>query len=251
MINQGDIASENLVRDLLDDLAQVRSSVQKELTLGLGQVADELDNPDRLFECGWSWGVVDGAPKIDSIEDVGEQPEGTAAARPYMYFTVVALDGIQDLFSERTRILGLLTEEQQRLATALQLRWDLTRQFWAKIATFGSGRRWPMEDLPWTTSDGDESDYYSLLLDLDRHRGRRRRAVAERRLRAGRPPARGAGRPRPDHPQADHGRPGGRAAHPGHAAAAVRQREGSRGPAAAVDGLQLRLAGAQATASGG
>jgi hypothetical protein len=164
MINQGNIAPENLVRDLLADLAQVRSSVQKELTLGLGQVADELDNPDRLFECGWSWGVVDGAPKINSVEDVGEQPEGTAAARPYMYFTVVALDGIQDLFSERTRILGLLTEEQQRLATALQLRWDLTRQFWAKIATFGAGRRWPMEDLPWITSDGDESDYYSLLL---------------------------------------------------------------------------------------
>ena len=150
MINQGNIAPENLVRDLLADLAQVRSSVQKELTLGLGQVADELDNPDRLFECGWSWGVVDGAPKINSIEDVGEQPEGTAAARPYMYFTVVALDGIQDVFSERTRILGLLTEEQQRLATALQLRWDLTRQFWAKIATFGADRRWPMEDLPWT-----------------------------------------------------------------------------------------------------
>jgi hypothetical protein len=164
MINQGNIASENLVHDLLADLAQVRSSVQKELTLGLGQVADELDNPGRLFECGWSWGVVDGAPEISSTEDVGDQPAGMAAARPYMYFTVVALDGIQDLFSERTRILGLLNEEQQRLATALQLRWDLTRQFWAKIATFGGSRRWPMEDLPWTTSDGDENDYYSLLL---------------------------------------------------------------------------------------
>jgi hypothetical protein len=76
---------------------------------------------------------------------------------------VVALDGIQDLFSERTRILGLLDEEQQRLARALQLRWDLTRQFWAKVATFGSGR-WPLEDLPWITTDGRESDYYSLLL---------------------------------------------------------------------------------------
>ena len=87
-------------------------------------------------------------------EDVGEQPVGVADARPYLYFTVVALDGIQDLFSERTRILGLLNEEQQRLARALQLRWDLTRQFWAKIATFGGGGRWPIEDLPWTTTDG-------------------------------------------------------------------------------------------------
>jgi len=76
---------------------------------------------------------------------------------------VVALDGIQDLFSERTRILGLLDDEQQRLARALQLRWDLTRQFWAKVATFGDGR-WPLEDLPWVTTDGRESDYYSVLL---------------------------------------------------------------------------------------
>jgi hypothetical protein len=164
MINQGNIASENLVHDLLEDLAEVRASLQKELTLGLGQVADELENPWRLFECGWSWGVVDGAPKIDSADDIGDQSVGTADARPYLYFTVVALDGIQDLFSERTRILGLLSEEQQRLARALQLRWDLTRQFWAAIATFGAGRRWPMEDLPWTTSDGSESDYYTLLL---------------------------------------------------------------------------------------
>jgi hypothetical protein len=164
MINQGNLASEDLVHDLLNDLAEVRSSLQKELTLGLGQVADELENEERLFECGWSWGVVDGAPEVVSTDDVGDEPAGTAEARPNLYFTVVALDGIQDLFSERTRILGLLSSEQQRLANALQLRWDLTRQFWAKIATFGTGRRWPMEDLPWTTSDGAESDYYSLLL---------------------------------------------------------------------------------------
>jgi hypothetical protein len=164
MINQGNVTSENLVHDLLEDLAEVRAGLQKELTFGLGQVADELENPGRLFECGWSWGVVDGAPAVDTPDDVGDQPVGTAEARPNLYFTVVALDGIQDLFSERTRILGLLSEEQQRLANALQLRWDLTRQFWAKIATFGGGRRWPMEDLPWTTSDGSESDYYSLLL---------------------------------------------------------------------------------------
>jgi hypothetical protein len=164
MINQGNIASENLVHELLEDLAEVRATLEKELTIGLGQVTDELENPGRLFECGWSWGVVDGAPEVNSAEDVGEQPVGTADARPYLYFTVVALDGIQDLFSERTRILGLLSEEQQRLASALQLRWDLTRQFWAKIATFGTGRRWPIEDLPWTTSDGAESDYNALLL---------------------------------------------------------------------------------------
>ena len=163
MINQTGAATEILVRNLLRELAEIRAGLRQELTIGLGQVAEELDNRGRLFECGWSWGIVDGAPEIPYASDIGQQPVGVAEARPYLYFTSVALDGIQDLFSERTRILGLLNEEQQRLARALQLRWDLTRQFWAKVATFGGGR-WPLEDLPWTTTDGLESDYYSVLL---------------------------------------------------------------------------------------
>jgi hypothetical protein len=163
MINQTGVANEVLVSGLLQDLAEIRAGLQQELTIGSGQVAEELANRGRLFECGWSWGVVDGAPEISYATNVGHQPVGVAEARPYLYFTVVALDGIQDLFSERTRILGLLDEEQQRLARALQLRFDLTRRFWAKVATFGAGR-WPLEDLPWRTSDGRESDYYSVLL---------------------------------------------------------------------------------------
>jgi hypothetical protein len=163
MINQTGVASDILVRNLLQDLAEIRAGLRQELTIGLGQVAEELDNRGRLFECGWSWGIVDGAPEIPSVASIGQQAVGVAEARPYLYFTVVALDGIQDLFSERTRILGLLNEEQQRLARALQLRWDLTRRFWARVATFGTGQ-WPLEDLPWRTSDGRESDYYSVLL---------------------------------------------------------------------------------------
>jgi hypothetical protein len=163
MINQTGAATEILVRHLLRELAEIRAGLQQELTIGLGQVAEELDNSGRLFECGWSWGIVDGAPEIPYATGIGQQPAGVAEARPYLYFTVLALDGIQDLFSERTRVLGLLNEEQQRLSRALQLRWDLTRQFWAKIATFGPGK-WPLEDLPWTTTDGRESDYYSVLL---------------------------------------------------------------------------------------
>jgi hypothetical protein len=163
MINQTGVATEVLVRNLLDELAEIRAGLRQEVTIGSGQVAEELDNRGRLFECGWSWGVVDGAPEISYATNIGTQPAGVAEARPYLYFTVVALDGIQDLFTERTRILGLLNEEQQRLARALQLRWELTRQFWAKVATFGSGR-WPLEDLPWITTDGLESDYYSVLL---------------------------------------------------------------------------------------
>jgi hypothetical protein len=104
-------------------------------------VAGGLENRGRLFECGWSWGVVDGAPEVPHASDIGAQPTGVAEARPYLYFTGVALDGIQDLFNERTRILGLLDEEQRRLAQSLQLGWDLTLQFWAKIATFGPGQQ--------------------------------------------------------------------------------------------------------------
>jgi hypothetical protein len=163
MLNQTGGATEILVDTLLRELDEIRAGLRQEVTIGAGQMADELDNRGRLFECGWSWGVIDGAPEIEYATDIGPQPAGVAEARPYLYFTVVALDGIQDLFSERTRILGLLDEEQQRLARALQLRWDLTRQFWARVATFGTGR-WPLEDLPWRTNDGRESDYYSVLL---------------------------------------------------------------------------------------
>jgi hypothetical protein len=163
MLNQSGVATEILVHNLLDELAQIRAALRQELTIGIGQLGEELENRGRLFECGWSWGVVDGAPEVAYASDIGPQPAGVAEARPYLYCTVVALDGIQDLFSSRTRTLGLLNEEQQRLARALQLRWELTRQFWATVATFG-GDRWPLEDLPWRTTDGRESDYYSVLL---------------------------------------------------------------------------------------
>lgn len=136
----------------------------REATLGLSpNLTDALENENMLFECGWSWGVVADAPVVGTTEQVGEQVGGVALGAPYLYFTVVALDGISDLFSDRTRILGLLNEEQQRLAQALQLRWDLARDYWSAVARFGAGR-WPLEDIPWRTTDLEESDYFSLLV---------------------------------------------------------------------------------------
>jgi hypothetical protein len=166
MVNQRGAADEIAARELLSELEEVRAGLRQELVLGLSQfeVADELDNPGRLFECGWSWGVADGAPEVPDVRGIGVQPVGVAEPRPILYFTVVALDGIADLFTERTRILGLLNDEQQRLARALQLRSELTQRFWGTIATFGHGDRWPIEDVPWRTTDGRESDYYSVLL---------------------------------------------------------------------------------------
>lgn len=161
---QRGIPGETAVRDLLAELGEVRAGLRK--ALGTGRVAEELDDPGRLFECGWSWGIVDGAAEIPYAGDAGLQPDGAAEARPYLYFTVIAFDAIAELASERTRILGLLNAEQQRLADALNMRRDLTCRFWAKLATFGTGT-WLLEDLPWVTSDGRESDYYSLLLTAD------------------------------------------------------------------------------------
>lgn len=164
MVNQARGPQGQLVDALLLNLRGVRAGLRRELTIGSGEIGEELEREDRLFECGWSWGVVDGAREIEYVKaSVPIQRAGIAENRPYLYYTVVALDGIQDLFTERTRVLGLLNEEQQRLARALQLRYDLTRQFWATLATFGE-KRWPLEDVPWRTTDGRESDYYSLLL---------------------------------------------------------------------------------------
>ncbi|HSV67127.1 MAG TPA: SCO2524 family protein [Mycobacteriales bacterium] len=163
VVNQTNSPESRLTDELLDSLEEIRASLREELTIGSGQVADELENPGRLFECGWSWGIVTDAPEIDRVKKTGAQPAGVAEARPYLYFTAVALDGIQDLFSERTRVLGLLDEDQQWLAQALQLRWSWAQEFWTKIATFGYGR-WPLEDLPWRTSDGAESEYYTLMI---------------------------------------------------------------------------------------
>jgi hypothetical protein len=158
--NKSNLPDRQVVRDLQLALQEIRSGL-RDLAIGSGQDAD-LDSPGRLFECGWSWGIVKDAQRVQTQEQV-EQPDGVAVNNPYLYFTVGALAGLEDLFSERTRVLGLLNEEQRRLSQALQIRWDLTQQYWSTIATFGAGR-WPLEDLPWCTSDGQETDYYSLLV---------------------------------------------------------------------------------------
>ncbi|MGI5146889.1 SCO2524 family protein [Plantactinospora sp. CA-294935] len=161
-LNQSNLPQRQIVAQLRRRLRQTIASF-REVMIGSGQVAD-LDSPNRLFECGWSWGIVRDAPEVETTEPVGQQPSGVAPEEPYLYFTVIAIDAIEELFTERTRILGLLNEEQQRLSRALQLRWDLTRGYWATVATFGDGHRWPLEDIPWRTTDRDATDYYTLLV---------------------------------------------------------------------------------------
>ena len=172
--NQSGLPERRVIEDLQLALREIIAGL-RDMTIGSGQTTD-LDNPNRLFECGWSWGIVKDAPRIETPEESGPQPDGVAEDVPYLYFTVVALDGIQDLFSPRTRLSGLLNAEQQRLMQALQLRWDFAQSYWSTIASFGTDR-WPLEDLPWRTTDEQESDYFSLLVssmvvqDLVRRRG--------------------------------------------------------------------------------
>ena len=163
-VNQERQPTRQIVEELRAALQEINARLRDDVTIGSGATErGELEIPNRLFECGWSWGLVRDAPQIDTVADVGVQRPGPAENAPYLYFTTVALEAIQALSSERTRLLNLLDEEQSRLAQALQLRFELTRSYWATIATFGAGR-WPLEDLPWRTTDKIEADYYTLLV---------------------------------------------------------------------------------------
>ena len=151
-----------MVADELREALRETAARLRDLDVG-NERPEKLENPEMLFECGWTWGIADGAPEIEFAQDAGQQRPGYAHNAPYLYFTVVALDGIAELDSDRTRLLNLLNEDQLRMATALRLRFDLTQAYWATIARFGRGR-WPLEDIPWCTTDDEESDFFSLLV---------------------------------------------------------------------------------------
>jgi hypothetical protein len=164
--NQQAMPDRQLITELRQALQPVMTGL-REVNIGSGQHKSFV-GANRLFECGWSWGVIHGTEPIQFPDkagspDAGHQPAGVAADEPYLYFTTVALDAIADLFSDRVRRANLLNEEQQRLARVLQVRWDLTQQYWSVLASFGSGR-WPLEDVPWAATDNIESDYLTALV---------------------------------------------------------------------------------------
>jgi hypothetical protein len=161
LLGQGRVSDRVVVEQFQRRFKALRAAMVESLTIGV-DVPRELEG-SQLFECGWSWGVVRGAPVVETTEDIGQpQPSGVAWRVPQLYFTVVALDGIVDLFSERTLTLGLLNPEQQRLAEALRLRWEITQQFWSGIARFDDDA-WPLEDIPWrATGQKVETEYFTL-----------------------------------------------------------------------------------------
>lgn len=159
-VNQERRPEGEVLTELRDALREIAARL-RDLDVG-NERPKELENEDLLFECGWTWGISVDAPVVEYAPDL-VQRKGYAASEPYLYFTVVALDGIAELDSDRTRVLNLLDENQLRMASALRLRWDLTQAYWATIASFGRGR-WPLEDIPWRTTDDEESDFFTLLV---------------------------------------------------------------------------------------
>ncbi|ELS53110.1 SCO2524 family protein [Streptomyces viridochromogenes] len=161
LLGQGRLSQRQVLNKFQHRFRALRAAIVESVTVGI-DVQEGLKDENQLFECGWAWSMVKDAPEIETGDAIGPQPEGIASPVPYLYFTVVALDGIQDLFSDRTLTLGLLNPEQQKLAEALRLRWELTQQFWSGIARFDADR-WPLEDIPWrTTVQKLESEYFSL-----------------------------------------------------------------------------------------
>ncbi|MFI6365894.1 SCO2524 family protein [Nocardia sp. NPDC050630] len=163
MLNQTGEPEQAMVDGVRRSLERVRARLRSDVTLGQEESVRELEDENLLFECGWSWGIARDATEVDFVEAQIASEKGIADPRPYLYFTVVALDGINDLVSPRTGELGLLDEKQHRLAQALRTRWELTQRYWSTVARFGSGS-WPLEDIPWRTSDGEQSDYFSLIV---------------------------------------------------------------------------------------
>ncbi|MGW0964929.1 SCO2524 family protein [Streptomyces sp. NPDC002516] len=167
LLGGGRLSGRQVLHRFQQRFTSLRALITDSLALGLDSaVGDELRNENRLFECGWAWGVVRNAPVVATGHDPEGrgQPDGIALPVPGHHFTVVALDGIIDLLSERTLTLGLLDAEQQHLASALRLRFEITQQYWSGVARFDEDA-WPLEEIPWrTTRRQPESEYYSLTV---------------------------------------------------------------------------------------
>lgn len=138
-------------------------------------------NDNQAFECGWSWGLHSQSEMWEiPASTMPQYADAVANPEPYLYFTLNAMDGIDDLFREWVQTEEILSPEQLRLAARLRNLSNLTGRYWAAIA-FGSSKaqsgRWALEAIPWRTADGIASPQWSLYvygLALREHLAQRR-----------------------------------------------------------------------------
>ena len=159
---------------------QLFSAKQKLKGLGF-QIAD-----DEAFECGWSWGPIlrsdhewdclFGKGKTDkeseqslwtAVPDVARSQALLAENAPYLYFTTIALDGIEDLLDPANYSTGLLSNEQIIYASKIQAFESATRSYWHALARApakdGYHKRL-IELVPWKTADGQASVYWNIFI---------------------------------------------------------------------------------------
>jgi hypothetical protein len=162
LICQDGRAESAVLAELARELLEVRVGVADAM-VGIVDGSADIAGTSRMFELGWTWGVTTGAPRVETLPSLDGQPVGIAEGRPDLELTLIAVEAIGELFSQRTRLLALLDDEQQRLSRALQLRFDLTTAYWARLATFGE-HRWPLERGPWTATDGTTGDHHTVAV---------------------------------------------------------------------------------------
>ena len=115
MLRQGDTTDAELAQGLSARFDRLRGQLQTDVRLGVPD--DAKPEADQLFECGWTWGIAVGSEPIENYDfEVARKP-GHAMARPWLYFTVSALDGIVDFSSRRIISLNILDEQQRRWPT--------------------------------------------------------------------------------------------------------------------------------------
>ncbi|CAO5159427.1 conserved hypothetical protein [Frankia sp. AiPs1] len=174
LVSQDGLDEEELIERLHESLAQVRVNL-KSAEIGTAGL-ESLENENHLFECGWSWGIVAGAAAVELDGTVDpekpdrtekSQPDGRAIARPNLYFTLTAMEGIADLFSPTTTVSDVLSNIQQTLVQSLRQRYELARQYWATLAAFGRTRS-ALADIPWQPTYRSQGElpvndhYYTL-----------------------------------------------------------------------------------------
>jgi hypothetical protein len=132
-----------------EEMNRVRSQVERYLHTDLGD--------DRPWECGFTWGRARNIPPGHGWP---------ALEAPYLYSTVVALDGIRDVTNQAVLSSDILNPEQAALAAELSFCASATVRHWEGLALApqpltGVSR---LEDVPWRSPDYDESEYYTLLV---------------------------------------------------------------------------------------